>query len=331
MAPRTRLLLTPAAALAACALALAAPRPSANGPLVVIDASGKEQKLKSWAFTAGVRRLSWLVPEPAGDGDGKAPRRPRTAAVGPEALEFREENSTPFVEGVLTFIPLDRLRTLEYDGEAKTVTARVAAGPKAEDDAVLTGTTRYERVNKLVIEAEVDKGDLGVADVRFVGGAGRGVRSIRFPAPSAAAPPGGRPAVITTRGKDPSAHKVSDVQALYRLPSGHERLLPLLMFKKTLKLDVAKLQRITAGDDDEEVSWQVLLKDGGDEALTLLRVIPLDGKEAQLEGLLGRVPGGYKLFPVLTVGEVVFDSTDDKSEGKPDAKPDAKPDTKPKG
>lgn len=297
------------------------PQPADTAPLIVVDSAGKEQKLKTWRFTSGVRRLSWLVPapaEPEPDKDGKAPKaRPRPMPVGPEALEFREENSTPFVEGIQTLIPLDRLRTLEYDAEKDIVTARVAASAKPDDDAVLTGLTKYQRVNKLAVDAEVDKGDLGVAEVRYLGGVARGVRAVRFPSPKATEMPAGRPVVITTAGKDKSTHKVADLQALYRLPSGHERLLPLLMFKKTLKLDLAKIKKITTGGaDDEEGAWQVQLKDGGDETLSLLRVIPLDGKETQLAGLLGRVPAGYKLFPVHTLAEVLFDATE------PDAKPE---------
>jgi hypothetical protein len=292
-------------------------------PLVVIDNAGKEQKLKSWTFTTGIRHLSWLAPEPtapAAEKSGEEPKaRVRAAPVGPEALEFREEESTPFVEGVLTFLLLDRLRSLEYDIDQKTVTARVATGPKPEDNEVLTGTTRFERVNKLAIEAEVDKGELGIAAVRYLGGSPRGMHGLRFPSPKPDKPPVGRPAMVATAGKMPSSHKVTDLQALYRLKSGHERLTPLLMFKKTLKLEVTKIQKITAaGADDDPGSWQVQLKSGSEETLTLLRVITLDGQDAQFEGLLGRVTGGYKLFPLLTIGEVVFDA----AEVKPDAKSD---------
>jgi hypothetical protein len=332
MAPRIPLSLTLAAALAVLAAAADAPKPAADGPLVVIDSAGKEQKLKTWKFTAGVRRLSWLAPAAPPAEEGKASKgRARPAETGPEALEFREENSTPFVEGVMTFVPLDRIRSLDYDPEEKKVTAHVASGPKQGDDAVLTGTTRFERVNKLVIEAEVDKGDLGIAEVRFLGGTARGIRGLRFPAAKPAGTLTGRPAVVTTAGKEPSTHKVVDLQALYRFATGYRKVAPLLMFKKTLKLDVAKIQKITAASpEDEEGSWQVQMKDGGDEALSLLRVIPLDGQDAQLEGLLGRVPAGYKLFPILTVAEVQFDAAEPKSEPKsePASEPKSEPEPK---
>ena len=318
-----------AAGLATAGAADGPPPAAAPGGLVVIDSAGKEQKLTAWKFTSGTRRLSWLAPpapppdrgkEPAPKDRGAAKAAPRSAGAGPEALEFREEASTLFVEGVLTLVPLDRLRALDYDGEKETVTARVAAGPKPTDDVVLTGTTKFQKINKLAVEAEVDRGDLGIAEVKFLGGtAGRGVRALRFPPPKAGAPAaGGRPAVVTTAGKERSTHKVADLQALYLLPDGRERLSPLLMFKKTLRIDVARMRKLAASGEEDESSWQVVLKDGGDETLTLLRAATLDGQEAQLEGLLGRVPAGYKLFPPHTVAEVLFDAAE------PEAKPEPK-------
>jgi hypothetical protein len=263
-----------------------------------------------------------LAPAQAGketdDGKESPASRRRDTPPGPEALEFREEESTPFVEGVMTYLLLDRLRSIEYDNDQKTVTARIATGPKAEDSDVLAGTTRFERVNKLSIEAEVDKGELGIAAIRYLGGRANGIRALRFPNPKPDKVPAGRLAQVTTAGKMSSTHKITDLQALYRFKNGTERLTPLLMFKKTLKLEIPKIQKITAASgDDESGTWQVQLKSGSEETLTLLRVIALDGQDAQLEGLLGRVPGGFKLFPVLTIGEIAFDS--------PETKPDLKP------
>jgi hypothetical protein len=328
MAVRIPLCLILTAALAALAADKPAEPAGGAGALVVIDSSGNVQKLKTWKFTAGTRHLTWLAPPPAPaspEEKNKAPKARRPVAVGPEALEFREEDSTQFVEGVLTFIPLDRLRTVDYDNEEKTATAHVANGPKFDQDILLTGTTRFERVNKVVIEAEVDNGDAGIADVKFLGGAQRGIRGIRFLTPKPAAAPAGRPATVTTAGKTPSTHKVTDLQALYRLANGYERLTPLLMFKKTYKLEITKIHRIAAaGAEDDEGAWQVQLKDGGDQTLTLLRVIQLDGQDAQFQGLLGRVPAGYKLFPVITLNEVVFDEAEAPADAKPPA--DAKTD-----
>jgi hypothetical protein len=42
----------------------------------------------------------------------------------------------------------------------------------------------------------------------------------------------------------------------------------------------------------------------------------LDGKPAELIGLVARVPAGYKLFALHTLAEIKFDVTED--EPKPD-------------
>jgi hypothetical protein len=312
-------LLLPALALAACAadkepVKERAVKPAEPGTLVILDASGKEQKLKAWKFAGGTRRLGWLAPErPAGKAAGankgpeEEPAAPATPA-GPEALEFRAETDIQFVEGVLTLIPLDRLRSLDYDNEMDTVTVRVAAGPGP--DETLTGSTKYRKINKLVLEAEVDKGDLGVAEVRYFGGVPRGIRGIRFHAPRPpAAPPAGRPAVVTSAdGKNKTTHKVRDLLPLYRFADGGEKLLPTLMFRKTLQIDVARVKKITAAESDrDDASWQVQLKGGSEETLTLLTGIEAEGRKATLQGLVGQVPAGYKLFPVAAIAEITFD------------------------
>src|SRR5438105_4660273 len=106
------------AGLGLAVLADEAPKPPEAGTLVLIDAGGKEQKLKAWKFTAGIQRLSWLAPpvkeedkpakDKAVDNDKTDKRRPaRPAAVGPEALVVREELKIHFLAGVTTFVPLD--------------------------------------------------------------------------------------------------------------------------------------------------------------------------------------------------------------------------------
>jgi hypothetical protein len=296
--------------------------------LVIVDAKGKEQKLKTWEFTEGTRRLTWLAPqkdrEPdkkdgdrPGDRTGRAPVRPKPE--GPEALVFRDENSTVWKEGVLTLIPIDRLRSIDYDNEKKTATVKVAAGEKSDSDVELTGTTRFPGTNKLTVEAEVDKGELGVAAVKYLGGVPTGIRGIRFPSPKAAPAPAGRPAqvIIDLDGKKKATEKVTELQVLYRTASG-EKLSPILLFKKTVKLDVAKLQKMSTADSNG-TEWSLTLKKGDEETLTLLTSGEIDSQRVQLEGFLARVPAGYKLFPLSVVSEVQFDEV--KSEDKPE-KPD---------
>ena len=300
-----------------------APRPAEAGTLVIVDAGGKEHKVKTWKFITGTRRLGWLAPAKAPPADDTGPKatkaeRPRPAAVGPEALVLRPEMKVHFAAGVVNLIPLDRLRSLDFDNEKRTVTARVAVSGKPEEDVTLTGTTRFEDINRVTIEAEVDKGAAGVAAITFRGGVPRnGIRAVRFPAPKVAPPvAAGRPAVVLSADKDvKKRHKVSDLQALYQLADGSQRLLNTLMFKKTLKVDLGKVTRIAAGtEESDDTVWQVVQKDGDDSTLTLLTNMPLAGKPALLIGLLGRVPAGYVLFPVRRIAEVQFDKAGEPAE-----------------
>lgn len=305
---------------------LAADPPASTTPLTIVDSAGKEQKVKGWTATQGTRRLSFLVAAPASkdepvkDGakdDGpkdkvKAPGKalPRTRpAVGPEALEFRQDNSTTFVEGILTLIPLERLRSIEYD-DKDGVIAKVAQTEKPEEDLTLKGMTKYRGINKFTLEAEVDKGELGVAQLKFLGGVPKGIRAVRFESSKPAAPPAGRPAFVTVADKaQKAAHAVMDLQPLYQGTDGHEVLLPTLMFRKTLKVDVGKVQKIVTheGRDPDAVEWTVTLKDGSELTLSLLKSITHEGKSLQLEGMLAKVPAGYALFPLHTLAEVQFD------------------------
>jgi hypothetical protein len=103
-------------------------------------------------------------------------------------------------------------------------------------------------------------------------------------------------------------HKVAGVQALYRLADGRERPSPLLMFKKTLKVDLGKVKKITASaEESADTIWQVQQKDGDDSTLTLLQSMPIDGKPAPLLGLVAQGPAGYQLFPVRRIVEVQLD------------------------
>lgn len=294
--------------LAAAAAAPAAdPATPAGGTLVVIDAAGKEQKLTAWHFVSGTRRLGWLAPAaPAKPGE-PPPEGAKKAPAGPEALEFRDDKSTTFVEGVLTLIPLERLRAIDYDADKDAATVRVATGVEPAEE-VLTGSTKYRGINKVVLAAEVDKGDLGVAEVKYLGGVPKGVRGLRFPETKVAAAAGGRPATVTVADREKDVQKVTDLQPLYRLADGGERLLPTLYFRKTLKIDVAKVQKLRAveGKEAPGSEWEVTLAGAAEETFTLLPKVTLEGKPATLVGLLGRVPAGYKLFPLHVIAEVEF-------------------------
>jgi hypothetical protein len=301
----------------------AADTPAKDGVLVLIDSTGKEQKIKAWKFSAGTRHLTWLAPvvepkdKPAPDPKdktgkapvGKAPAVKPRPAIGPEAVEFRDEKSTTYVDGILTLVPLDRVRSLEFDEGTQTVTLKALAADGKEE--VLKGTTKYRGINKFTIEAEVDKGDMGIAEIKFLGGLPKGFRAVTFPAPKAPAAPAqtGSTVTFTVNDKQKITQQAQDVQALYRLADGTERLLPTLMFKKTLKVDLTKVKRLHAVESakPEENEWQVTFKEGEEQTLSLLKTITLDDKPMILEGFLGKVPAGYKLFPPHTVTDIVFD------------------------
>jgi hypothetical protein len=290
-----------------------APKKGGAGALIVIDNAGKEHKLKTWKFLDGTERLSWLAAKAPAAKAGKKEEPAKTAA-GPEALKIREENSTTFRNGIVTFVPLDRISKIDYDAENKTVTIAVAKpGDKTEE--VIMGSTRFVGVNKLTIEAEVDLGELGTAAVKFYGGTRNGIRGVRFPAPKPGAALNGRAAEVTAADQDKTVHKVVDPQPLYRLTGVEYRLIPTLRFQKTVKLDLAKIQGLRRPESEDNPAgakdYEVTLKDGKQVTLTLLdQVSPLDGKPALLEGFAARVPAGYKLFPMHTIAAIQF-------EGKP--------------
>jgi hypothetical protein len=267
----------------------------ADSPLLILDAQGKEVMLKGWHLAGGTRPLAGI------DGGGPKPRY----------LEFREEKSTTFQVGILTLVPTTALRKLDYNYEKKTVTAVVAvAGGK---DETLVGTTRFNGINRLGIEGDADLGKLGFASVKFQGGNPKGgITGLRFPAAQPAPEVKGDIAVVIATDKEKTRHTVADLTALYQVNSSTYRALPVLMFKKTVKIDLTKIasMRHVASEDKKQTSYDfaVVLHDGTKHTLTLLTKVELEGtKSATLAGLLGRVPVGYKLFPAHTIGELKVD------------------------
>jgi hypothetical protein len=275
----------------AIALLLAATSAFADEPTpIVTDATGKEIALKKWKITGGTRKLSWV--------DGK-----------PDAFEFRETGSTTFKEGIATLIPLSRLESITWDYEKEAATVRVVGLEKP-----LVGSTRFRDINVLTIEAEVDQGKSGVAEVRFRGGVIKGgIRGVKFNAAKAAEKP--RDAgpsfafTVPPEGKSksaPAVHTTQSVQALYRI-GAEEKPLSYLMFKKSLKVELVTIAKLSVGTynaKDRTAECELKLKDGSELSLTLLGTIQVDGKPATLVGLVGSVPAGYRQFPVHTIVEM---------------------------
>jgi hypothetical protein len=226
----------------------------------------------------------------------------------PQYLEFREDKSTTFQNGILTLVPMTSLRKIEYDKEKKVVAVSVLES--GDKETVLTGTTRFVGINKITIEAEaVIDGLEGSATVKFQGGLDKGgLRGINFPEAKAVPAPKGAVATVIAVDKEKSKHVVHDLQPLY-LVNGQYRILPYLMFKKTLKVDMDKITAIRAvpPEDKKKQSYdfEVTLKDGAKHTLSLLTKIDITPTQAaSFEGLIGQVPAGYKLFPPHTIQEM---------------------------
>ncbi len=169
----------------------------------------------------------------------------------------------------------------------------------------------------------MDKGEAGIAEVKYQGGTKGGVRAFRFPAPKALPDTKGRPAFVTIEDEGKThTDEVKDLQPLYRFEDGSERLLPALMFKKTLKLDVGKLTRFKAeGKDADGTESRVTTKDGEEQTYTLLKTTTIDGKLATLEAMVGGVRGGYKLYPAATLADMHLDVQFDEKKGEEKDKP----------
>jgi hypothetical protein len=266
-------------------------------PLIVIDAKGKEIQLKSWKFTYGTMRL-WVA-------DGKS-------APAPECLVFREDKSTTYQNGIATLVPLASIRVIDYDNGKKAVAVTLLNSEGKEE--TLRGSTKFKDINKLTLEAEAELDGLGVAAVKFHGGAlADGIRGLRWTKPEPVSPfPAERTASITA--VDKQKHTILDPVAVYRLGDGTLRAAPTLFFKATVKVDLAKITRLKHVEPDNAKQpshdFKIIFADGAQHTLTLLTKVELDAKKAaNLMGLAGRVSAGYKLFPPHTIADASFEAS----------------------
>jgi hypothetical protein len=129
-----------------------------------------------------------------------------------------------------------------------------------QEDLVLNDTTRYRGSNQVVLQADLDRGKQGIAEVKFLGGSPRGVRNFRFPQPKPMADSKGRSATIAIAARQKNVQQVRNLQGLYRLADGNERLLPKLPFKKDVSLDIGKIRKVevTARKGGEAEWWMKL-------------------------------------------------------------------------
>ncbi len=261
--------------------------------LVVPAPGGKEVKVADWRFTQGTKHFTYSVAD-----------KPLAKGKGPEYLEFRELKSTTYKNGIFTLIPLTSVKKITYDREKKSVAVSALADT---EEVTLTGSTQFTTSNRLTLQAEARiEGLEGAATVTYQGGPDKGVQSITFPTPKAADKVQGVTATVTADDKEKSKHTAHDIQPLY-LVDGTYRVLPIIHFKKTIKIDLDKVAsiRFLPSENKKVLSndYEVTLKDGAKHTLSLLTTIEVEKKKITFVGLIGRVPVGYKLFSVDAIYE----------------------------
>jgi hypothetical protein len=254
---------------------------------IIIDSTGKEIKLNKWKLAFGTRKVNWI--------EGK-----------PDAFEFRENDSTTYKVGVITLVPLQHIKELRYDSDTQTAELRV----DGLDDP-LTGSTKYKDVNAISIEAEIDLGTSGIAEMKYRGGVLKGgIRCVQFPNPKPAPAPKGNLSTIRVndgKGKSDNLQLVANLQALYKTGDA-EVLSNTIMFRKTVKMELGKIDELEVTEYDLKTNSSeavVKTKDKMELTLTLLPTLELgEGKTGTLIGFVGQVPAGYKLFPLHTIGMI---------------------------
>lgn len=269
--------------------------------LTVVDGAGKEISLARWKIVLGTESLPWKE-----DAKGKS--------GGDEYLAFRDDGSTSFVHGIVSYIPVSALAKINYDEAKKSVAVAVRTSDK---EVVLSGTTKFKGINKLTVEGETDLAGLGKAIVKHHGGQPKGIAGLRFPAgkPVDAVPPA-RAAVIAAEEKDHPKHAVVGLEALYKVGTA-TRAADALWFKETVKIDLDKIVRLKRVEPQEKKApsneFEVTLKDGAKHSLILNDAPTIDGKQAKLVGLFGRVATGWKLFPPHAIAELSFEDKDPRT------------------
>jgi hypothetical protein len=262
--------------------------------LVVVDAAGKETALEKWKILMGAEPLPWAEPS-----KGKASRD--------EWLAFRDDGSTSYVHGIVTYLPIASLRKIDYDDAKKSVTVVVAA----DKDATLSGTTKFKGINKLTLEGEASLSGLGKAIVKFQGGQPKGIASVRFPSPKPAEPAApGRAALIVANDKEKPKHQAFDLKVLYKVGTGHQTA-DTLYFKTAVKIELAKIASLKRVEPQDKKStdneFEVLLTDGAKHTLILQESPMIEGKASKLVGLYGRGSIGWKLIPAHTISELTLE------------------------
>ena len=156
----------------------------------------------------------------------------------------------------------------------------------------IAGITGYVSVNQLTIEATADLGELGTAAVKFQGGIERGIKSLRFTAPTPMEkPPAGRVATIKQPSKTQPAFTVVDLQVLYLAGKGQFQTSQTLYFKETVKIDLGKIDKL-AQNGAGGLDFDVTLGSGQQHTLELIeRPKGADGKSVMQMIILAATEG----------------------------------------
>jgi hypothetical protein len=252
---------------------------------------GTEFKIKDWKFTSGTKRLSWVAPAP-----------------GVEALAFYEGKVAPLKKSVLTYLPIASIRSIHFDTarDKEIVTVRVARSDKEADDEILIGPLFYSGFNTLEITGTIDTADKDQETVDFDGGSREGVRSIKFSSPKPIEPlPKGRAASVKHVKMEYPTLQVVDLQVLYVQGDGSWKTLPTLYFNDPSKAELANIRKLTQMRSGGN-SYQVTLLTGQKNPRVIVNE-PKDAGDVELVGFVGRFSAGYRIFPLVTVGEVLFE------------------------
>lgn len=254
----------------------------------ITDANGRLAVPKNWKITQGLYNVIWTE-KPV------------------EVFPLRELGSTTFKDGVTTYVPTERLQSIAYDYEKEQATFSIAGLDKP-----LLGTTKYVNINTITVEGEVDRGK-GIVDLKYRGGVIKGgFKEIKFADAKAPDKPFAKgdlfSFMVVPEGKARTGTLMTayNVKGLYHMADGSLKLLPWIMFKKTLKVELSAIEKMHLGEykvSDKMVDAEVTLKDGMTLSTTLLQNVTIDDKPALLVGFLGDVPAGWKLFPVHTVAD----------------------------
>lgn len=266
--------------------------------VIVTDLDGQEHRLTGVAFSTGTRRLTWLADPHGSDPDSRS---------GPLALAFREPNSTTYVNGVLTLVPLRHVESLRYDYERQLVTLSVKGAKEP-----LIGSLEYAGVNVLGITGRGD------GQTRSFSAGVRGqaaVRAVTFldPVPVPQLPPGAASRgwsvrlVVSkkTAGPEPPPLVVRDLKPFVVLPGGAGKRLDGLPRRKgpplTFDAHLKRFEVLALDLDRGAAAAEIETADGSEQLVVIPLINDAEKPAATLAGLLGEVEVGYKLFPLHTV------------------------------